>query len=123
MYDQDRSEIPRKGIDMNQNGQSTIQVLASSLDPQAFLPADRHGDLISLAQSFPANAVRQAIRATAAVVRGRFTEEDSIDPNVFVSDARQTELVNLAENDSATAVNQAICETAAFHIIKTRTAH
>ena len=108
---------------MNQNGHSTIQVLASSLDPHTFLTADRRGDLISLAQSFPANAVREAIRATAAVVRGRVTEEDSIDPEIFVSDARQVELMDLAATDSTTAVDQAICETAAFHLLKTRIAH
>ena len=108
---------------MNQNGHSTIHALAGSLDPQTFLPAERRGDLINLAQSFPANAVRQAIRATAAAVRGRVTEEDSIDPEIFVSDARQVELMDMARKDGATAVDQAICETAAFHIIKTRTAH
>lgn len=108
---------------MNQNGHPTIQVLASSLDPQNFLPANRRGDLIGLAQAFPANAVRQAIRATAAAVRGRVTEEDFIDPEVFVSNARQVELMDMAGKDGTTAVDLAICETAAFHLLKTRTAH
>ncbi|MBD2745912.1 hypothetical protein IC232_04285 [Microvirga sp. BT688] len=108
---------------MNQNGHSTIQVLASSLNPQTFLPAQRRGDLIHLAQSFPANAVRHAIRATAAAVRGRHTDEDFIDPNVFVPNERQIELMAMAQQDSASAVDQAICETAAFHLLKTRTAH
>lgn len=108
---------------MNQNGHSTIQVLASSLDPQTFLPADRRGDLIHLAQSFPANAVRHAIRATAAAVRGRHADEDFIDPNIFVPNERQIELMNMAKHDGASAVDKAICETAAHHLIKTRTAH
>lgn len=112
-----------EGKDMNQNGHSTIQVLANSLDAQKFLPAQRRGDLINLSQTFPANAVRQAIRATAAAVRGRHADEDSIDPTIFVSDARQLELMAMARNDGATAVDLAIRETAAFHLLKSRTAH
>jgi hypothetical protein len=112
-----------EGKDMNQNGHSTIQVLASSLDPQQFLPADRRSDLIGLSASFPANAIRQAIRATAASLQGRQSEEDFINPEIFVPDSRQTELMELAPTDGATAVDQAIRETAAFHLLKSRTSH
>lgn len=108
---------------MTQNGRLTIQVLASSLDPHRFLPADRRSDLIDLSASFPANAIRQAIRATAASLQGRRSEEDSIDPEIFVPDSRQTVLMDLAPTDGTTAVDQAIRETAAFHLLATRNAH
>jgi hypothetical protein len=112
-----------EGKDMNQNGHSTIQVVAGSLDPQQFLPADRRSDLIGLSASFPANAIRQAIRATAASLQGRQSEEDFINPEIFVPDSRQTELMELAPTDGAAAVDQAIRETAAFHLLKSRTSH
>jgi hypothetical protein len=108
---------------MNHNGHSTIQVLASSLDPHQFLPADRRSDLIGLSASFPANAIRQAIRATAASLQGRQSEEDFINPEIFIPDSRQTELMDMAPIDGATAVDHAIRETAAFHLLATRNAH